>query len=128
VLVIDASIAIALVFPDEESPQDLTGADLIGSLSPTLWLHEVLSALRSAERRGRIEPDDAQAAAIALASLPIELAHPAFEEVLEVSRATEVGVYDASYLTLALAYQVPLATRDQRLTLAATSIGVATTC
>lgn len=126
-MVIDASAALALVFPDEEPPPALTGADLIGSLAPTLWPYEVLSAIRSAERRGRIEPEDAHQAAIALASLPLEFVHPSFPDVLAVSRATGLSVYDASYLALALAYQVPLATRDRRLSLAATSIGVATT-
>lgn len=35
-MVLDASIVIALVLPDEQSPSHLTGEALIGSIAPTL--------------------------------------------------------------------------------------------
>ena len=125
--VIDASVAIALVLPDEQSPSVLTGERLIGSVAPTLWPYEVLSALRSAERSGRIAPGDVHLAASALARLPIEFVHPEVQEVVSVSRTCEVSVYDASYLALAVRYGLPLATLDLRLSAAAQTLGIATT-
>jgi predicted nucleic acid-binding protein len=125
-MVVDASSAIALFIPDEDAPSALTGDRLVGSIAPTLWPYEVLSALRSAERIGRIAHDDAVQAATALASLPIEFVHPSFHDVLALSRRTDLSIYDASYLALALTSRLPLATRDRRLASAAADVGIAT--
>lgn len=125
-MVLDASIVIALVLPDEQSPSHLTGEALIGSIAPTLWPYEVLSALRSAERSGRIAQGDVQNAASALARLPIEFVHPNYQEVVSTSRACDLSIYDASYLALAARYGAPLATLDSRLTSAAATLGIAT--
>lgn len=125
-MVVDASAVIALFIPDEDSLSALTGDRLVGSIAPTLWPYEVLSALRNAERMGRIAHDDAVQAATALARLPIEFVHPSFQDVLAVSRRTDLSVYDASYLALALTSRLPLATVDRRLASAATAVGVET--
>jgi predicted nucleic acid-binding protein len=126
-MVVDASVAVALVLPDEQSPSILTGESLVGSIAPTLWPYEVLSALRSAERAGRISQGDLINAASALARLPIEFVHPDYQEVISTSRACDLSVYDASYLALAARYGAPLATLDSRLASAAATLGIATT-
>lgn len=123
-IVVDASIAVALVLFDEDSPSNLSGEDFVGSLAPTLWPYEVLSALSAAERRGRIESEELETAAGALSKLPIEFVHPSYHQVLEVSRTTGLSVYDASYLALAVAYEVPIATLDRKLRSAAALLGV----
>ena len=125
-MVVDASSVIALFLPDEDAPSALTGDRLLGSIAPTLWPYEVLSALRSAEMVGRIAHDDAVLAAGALASLPIEFVHPSFQDVLDVSRMTGLSIYDSSYLALARSSGLPLATQDRELASAATALGVAT--
>lgn len=123
-IVLDASSAVAMVLDDEDAPTELLGTDLVGALAPTIWPYEVLSALRAAEKRGRIDHSTSDEASSLLAKIPLEFVHPAFESVLAVARATGLSVYDASYLTLALAHDIPLYTRDRKLADAATAVGV----
>ena len=123
-MVLDASCAVALTLDDEDAPTDLRGSDLVGALAPTMWPYEVLSAIRSAENRGRLDEGAADNASALLAELPLEFVHPAYTSVLAVARATQLSIYDASYVALALAHDVPLFTLDRKLSIAASSVGV----
>jgi predicted nucleic acid-binding protein len=123
-MVLDASCAVALALGDEDAPADLRGSDLVGALAPTMWPYEVLSAIRNAERRGRLDEGAADHVSALLAELPLEFVHPDYTSVLAVARATDLSIYDASYVALALAHDVPLFTLDRKLGSAAASVGV----
>ena len=94
----------------------LSGSQLI---APHLMPAEVANRLRSAEARGDISSNDGRDAIDNLLDLPIEL-HP-FEplarRVWELRGA--VTAYDAWYVALAEALDLPLATLDARLSRAA---------
>jgi predicted nucleic acid-binding protein len=64
-----------------------------------------------------------------LKSMPIttdeEAAARAWQETLQLARAQNLSVYDATYLELAMRQALPLATLDENLKAAAAAVGVA---
>ena len=123
-MVLDASSAVALVLPDQSSNVTLTGADVQGAMAPSIWPYEVVSALRVAEMRGRIDAADVDLAVSLFSSFDIEFVHPRTDEVLALARETGLTVYDASYLAVAIRYERPLATSDHILIAAARKLGI----
>ena len=130
--VIDASVTLAWCFDDEASG----GADAVldrlereAALAPAHWPLEVANALRTAERRGRLEPTDLPRLRALLAALPVEIAPveltTAMGGVLEAARTYDLSAYDAAYLDLAAVRAIPLATIDDRLRAACVRAGVA---
>ena len=126
--VLDASIALALALPDEHSA---AAEQLIGHATgsppcvPTLWEYEILSGLRNAEARKRIDPDDGDLALALLQRLPVRMERPVAARVLSLAREAGVSTYDASYLAVAESRHLPLVTSDERLRRAALAVGVA---
>ena len=62
VAVVDASVALAWVMPDEQGELEAEVLRAhqerrIGLLAPSVWEYEVANALRSAVRRGRVAQD-----------------------------------------------------------------------
>lgn len=126
--VLDASVAIAGVLPDENSQRAeavLSRLTTTHGIVPSLWIYEVASALRSAHSRGRLTESDSVLALRSLAALPLTTAEPDVRHVVETARAFELSVYDSSYLALSLSRGLPLATFDRRLAAAAVRAGVA---
>lgn len=131
--VLDCSVAMAWVFPDEASE---TTARLRDSLTdgrafvPSLWPVEVGSVLLAAARRGRVGADEWAGICASLDALPIEIEPVSttrvWGEALELAHRHQLSVYDATYLELALRLQLPLATLDRELAAAARSAGVHT--
>ena len=124
---IDASVAIANVFPDEQSAYATQVFDRLNdhpALAPTLWIYEILSALRLAEIRERITPEFSQAVMTQFKELHIEFEHPDAHRTIELSRQTGLTVYDASYVALCLQHQLPLASLDRRLVQVARELGI----
>ena len=130
-IVIDASVALAWCFADEESVAadralDRVGTD--GAVAPAIWPLEVANGVCSAERRGRITLADASRLRELLASLPVEVepidVSTALGEVSELARRFDLSAYDAAYLALAARRGLPLATADQRLARTARLAGV----
>ncbi len=130
--VLDASLTVAWCFEDEATPftegvydQIRAGAE---SLVPAIWPSEVANALRTAERRGRITTTDADAFLAMLLTLPVTVAvsspERTFAAIMAVARAYQLTVYDALYLDVARQEGLPLATLDQALRDAATSLGI----
>jgi len=77
--VLDASVALALVFPDEGAEQETVGAverrlRREQAWVPAVWHLEVGNALLMAVRSGRIEEAVAQEALDLLSGLPVEVA------------------------------------------------------
>lgn len=115
-LVVDASVvAVALV--DDGADGDAARARLRGEhlAAPALLDLEVASVWRGRVRGGHLEPARARSALDDLQALAIErVGHAALLE-----RCWELGdnltVYDAAYVALAEALDVPLVTADRRL-------------
>jgi predicted nucleic acid-binding protein len=95
---------------------------------PALWPFEVANALYVAERRGRIPSFRIAELFSLLLDLPVFLEPVAsryvFERIFSVAHRTRLSIYDASYLELALARRLPLATLDNVLLKAAQHMGV----
>jgi len=56
--------------------------------------------------------------------LPVRLVEPDWAQVVQLARAHGLSAYDASYLQIALALRVPLATLDRRLGKVADQLGI----
>ena len=121
--VLDASIAAAWALPDESSSlanRMLTRTESEGAVVPALWWYEVRNILVIAERRKRITASDADAFLRNLERLSIRIAELGdSQRILRIARDHRLSVYDAAYLELALRENLPLATLDRTLSLAA---------
>jgi predicted nucleic acid-binding protein len=129
--VIDASIALSWFFEDQRTKQLDAVLDLVaesGATVPGLWPLEVANALLLAHRRGRISTAFRHQAIERLTRLPIaidlETNTRAWTSTLPLAEKTELSVYDASYLELAIRLIVPLASADRKLCDAAKRAGV----
>lgn len=129
--VMDASVAMAWCFPEAATQATHELLDRMSTETaavPAGWFLEVANGLALAEREGRLTP--AQVAGfIALVEdleLTVDDQSPgrAFAQVLDLCRAHRLTSYDALYLDLALRRQLPLASLDDELRKAATSLGV----
>ena len=130
-MVIDASVTLAWCFEDESS--DLADAVLARlevdqGLAPSIWPLEVSNGLRTAERRGRLDRTDLPRLRQLLGALSIRIEHveldEALGEVLDLAREHDLTAYDATYLSTALRFGLPIGTVDQRLARACASAGV----
>lgn len=128
-LVIDASVTIARLMPDETSDVAQMAHDRLltdEARVPALWWFEVRNVLIANERRGRIGADQVTALLAALSRLPIVLDRsPDESALLGLARTFKLTIYDAAYLELAQRLAVPLATLDRDLLAAARTIGIA---
>lgn len=121
--VLDASVAVAWAFADEEHPVAASALGLLRNdegCVPSLWWFEIRNVLIVNERRGRLRETDTALFLRYLASMPIAVDRsPEEAAVLTLARRHGLTVYDASYLELAARHDVPLATLDERLAEAA---------
>ena len=128
VLVIDASIAAAWLFDDEDDRRAaaaLTRIETDAALVPQLWHLEVRSALLAAERRGRIRADEIDDRLRFLQELPVRTdAEPNLGDAFALARTRRLSFYDALYLELARRRGAALATLDAALARAAAAEGV----
>jgi predicted nucleic acid-binding protein len=126
--VLDASIAAAWFLPDEENDAaDHLMSELRSTVSyvPSLFWFETRNLFLMAERRGRLRAGEALLVMTQLRALSIEDAGSGGDgRVLELAARHGLSGYDASYLALAMARDVPLATGDRRLAAAARAEGV----
>jgi predicted nucleic acid-binding protein len=120
--VLDSSVALAWVLPDEGSPYaDELLERLIteGAVVPPIWPLEIGNVLLVALRRGRIHQQEFEVMVERLARLPIEIDIEATDHALAavLVLAAQLGLttYDAAYLDLAQRRKLPLATLDNRL-------------
>ncbi len=128
--VVDASVILAWCLDDESSAVAAAAMDRLladGGIAPAHWPLEVANALRSAERRGRIDEPALRRLRPKLASLPVDIVPvelPTALGVIEVARRHDLSVYDAAYLDLADVRAIGLATVDARLAHACRLAGV----
>ncbi len=130
--VLDCSVTMSWLFKDEAdsySESVLSSLHSQGALVPAIWALEVANVLLTAERRQRVNEAQRMQFTALLASLPISTSNRTVDQIfgaiLALAREHKLTSYDASYLDLALREGLPLATRDQKLRLAARHCGVA---
>ncbi|HSO48679.1 MAG TPA: type II toxin-antitoxin system VapC family toxin [Rhizobiaceae bacterium] len=130
-LVVDASLIIAAVMPDEDSEIASTVLDRIadeGAVAPGIFTWEVANVLSIAIRRKRLSFQDAEDILEDLADLDIVCeateAGRVRAEVFGLSQRHALSVYDAGYLELARRLNAPLATLDRQLARAGRAEGV----
>ena len=124
-IVLDCSVIFGFVFADEKN--DYTQKIRHFMLShkavvPSIFPVEVTNVLNVSVKRGRYTADEARQFLNMLMQLPIQVEHttmPDMHKVLEYSILYQLSSYDASYLTLADHYSLPLATQDKALQKAA---------
>jgi predicted nucleic acid-binding protein len=132
-LVLDASLTLSWYFDDEVKPAgdavlERVGAN--GAFVPSLWRIEVANALQVALRRKRIDKDFRSRALRQLEVLPITVDRETdmfvWSATLDLADRFDLTVYDATYLELAHRRNLPLATLDKELIVAARALGVPT--
>lgn len=133
-LVLDSSVALAWVLPDETSSRAdrfLAKAPRESAFwVPALWWYEVANALTVAQRRRRLTEADRIRAIELYATLPVRTdaaldAH-ALWRYQALAEEHGLSAYDAAYLELAQRRDLQLATFDRRLAAAARRAGVRT--
>jgi predicted nucleic acid-binding protein len=120
--VLDSSVALAWVLPDETNP---TLDDLCDRLTddialvPPVWPLEIGNVLLIAVKRDRLTAKDVSRLVTELRGLPFEIdaasTERAMEETLALAKKYDLTTYDASYLELAQRRNLPLATLDTKL-------------
>jgi len=128
--IIDASIASAWCFPDEQT--DYTKAvflavssSAVDARAPRLLAYEIRNSVLMGVRRKRINRADAEEFLLALNDLNITFNEPvSYNAVFHLAEKHGLTVYDAAYLNLALEEKLPLATLDRQLIDAAKKAGV----
>lgn len=129
--VLDASVALAWLFKDEETPASMAIHAMTDDhrlVVPPHWFAEVANGVRQGERSKRCGTEDVQVFLhiLTLLDYSVDTLAP-FEQftlVLPLARAHNLTVYDAAYLHCAIINRLPLATFDRQLAAAARSINV----
>ena len=130
--VLDNSVSIAWCFEEQatEYSRAILQAMIDGATAfvPAIWRLEVVNSLVVAERRKKLSPEKSARFLRDLQRFKISddtdgQAH-VFDTVAEQARRYRRSAYDASYLELAKRLDLPLATKDEPLSKAATELGV----
>lgn len=130
--VLDASMALAWHFADEEAPRTLAVEDLSDTgviVVPGHWFAEIANSLIVGERRGRATVADTARFIERLGELDLVIDEIVpdqyWSRILPLARAHRLTVYDTLYLELAERRGLPLASLDDELNTAARRVGVA---
>ncbi len=130
-IVIDASVALAWCFPDEDSDyadRVLVALEGHAVLVPALWSIEITNALLVAEKRKRVKQVETRRFIDLLSELTVVMdARPvadAVSNILPLGREYAISAYDAAYLDVAIRHAAPLATLDSNLRKAGISAGI----
>ena len=131
-LVLDASMALSWLLPDEASGSTAAVQAQIlkaeGVWVAAHWRLEVANSLCMAERRKRLDEAGLAQAVSLFTQIPVivdpETNDRASAETLSLARRHGLSVYDAAYLELALRRGATLATLDRPLRTVARTLGV----
>lgn len=127
-IVVDASMAIAWLLPDERTTASMDVLQRLSSeqgLVPTIFRHEVRNILLVSERRRRVSADEVDEILSGLAHTSIEDNGPGDDHrVMALARAYGLTAYDAAYVSLALSTGSSVATLDKAMAAAARACGV----
>jgi predicted nucleic acid-binding protein len=121
VCVVDTSVTLAWYLTEEFSPaarewQDRLLEGKVRLLVPSLHYWEFANALRTLVQRQEMEEDVAHAVLDLHIGAPLELAEPDRREVMKVSFEYGSTAYDAVFIALALARDVPFVTAERTTT------------
>jgi predicted nucleic acid-binding protein len=128
-IVVDASVSLAWVLPDEgltEEAEALMGAaerQEVRLIAPSLWAYEVARGLQRAARRGRTDRSSAWQAFEKVLRTGVSLYSPGklIGRAWWLAAPGKINVYDACYLALAQAKGCCCLTADRKLVEAASS-------
>ena len=130
-VVLDASVLLAIILPDERSDEGgaLVEAAAAGELTvvvPPMASAEVCNGVAVALARRRLTRTEAMDALGLFDDLSIDVVAPrlSLSELLELALAETISVYDATYLALAMQQRGRLSTLDAALGRAARRRGV----
>lgn len=131
-LVVDASLALSWLLPDESTPLSLSAREELVSAETVWaaahWRLEVCNALWMAERRKRLDASGIAQAVALFTQWPVsvdpETNDHAGTETLALARKHGSSVYDAAYLELALRRGAGLASLDRPLRAIARKLGI----
>jgi predicted nucleic acid-binding protein len=130
-VVLDSSVTLTWCFGDERTDATVAVLEHVtgnGAVAPSLWPLEVLNGLAMAERRQRLSAAQRETLAGFLASLPIRIdpdtAPQAWIATAHLAARYKLTLYDAAYLELAQRLSLPLASLDQELRTAASTLGI----
>lgn len=120
--VFDASVAIKLVLPEVDSDKALAletdfRSQIHELIAPNIYPLEIAHALTKAERRGILQPGEAETLLARLLSYPPDLFPylPLLGRAVEIASQARIGVYDCLHVALAEQQSCMLVTADQRL-------------
>ncbi len=130
--VIDSSIFMALVLPDEKNALADRFFDSLGRRDrlwvPSLWWYEVANVLTIAQRRNRISEAEAMHVLERIDGLPLDtdgsIGTESAERQWRIARQHGLSAYDAAYLELAERRSAGLASLDEKLRDAARRAGL----
>jgi len=95
---------------------------------PILWRYEVSNAVVASGRRGRLTSGQVETLAADLdefsETIETDPVSARISDLVQAARRTNLTVYDAAYLELAIRRKLPLATLDEKLREAARRIGL----
>lgn len=118
-IVVDASLIVALILREDNVPDPASVYDLLRTTPisvPAHWPAEVANALWANKRRGRITADMVSTAVdYLIAFKPSIDAAPSLDRMIALMQLAErekLTVYDAIYVQLALSNNASLATID----------------
>lgn len=98
------------------------------AIVPTLWSFEVANVLLMAQKNKRITEVQVANFIDALSALPIEIdestTSKAMHSIFALAATSDLTIYDAAYLELALREKIPLVTLDKGLIKAAKKLNV----
>ena len=130
-IVIDASITIAALSPDERTSDTERYLEIIAAddvVVPAIWALEIMHVFRRKITRGLLAADIAGEALAVAQMLNTRVssisAAVAFADVGRLTRVHGLSPYDASYLDCALRLEYPLASLDRRMRAAAAVEGI----
>jgi len=130
-IVVDASASLGWSFLDQQTPTLLELARRVidhGACVPQLWPIEVAAVVVRTHRRGKISQRERDAILSKLAALDVEVdeetAGRLWRATVDLAVKHGLSVYDATYLELALRKQLPFATLDDKLIVAARAEGL----
>ena len=125
-LVLDCSVICGFLFANQRTSYTLQVADALKTRQgfvPPLFIAEISNVLRTQERRGHLSPVAAAQLLHGVADLSLTVADaPTLAQsqmLLTLAREHTLSAYDATYLTLAHQFALPLATQDKALAAAA---------
>jgi predicted nucleic acid-binding protein len=126
--VLDASIAVCWFLKSQQTTYSLSVMrGLLGSVVhvPAVWAFEIATVMRKEQNLGNLTFDDSDRFFKLIRSINVKTSAPASPESLVASALVHhLKPADASYVELAFALKVPLASADEKMCAAALRAGV----